>query len=99
MRSNVIPTTAFWSATRASRFLPACRLGRQYSIKAKAASTSRQRPLEPYRLSIIKTTSPKPLSKPQDLVFGKEFTGEPLQSPFHFPVTVANYSYRSYAHH
>jgi branched-chain amino acid aminotransferase len=75
MRS-AIPRTALLSASRASRFLPAYRQARFYSLKATATSTSVQRPLEASRLSVEETKNPKTLSKPEDLVFGKEFTGE-----------------------
>lgn len=76
MRS-AFPRTALLSATRASRFLPAYRpAARFYSIKAEAASHSKQRPLDASRLSVEETKAPKELLKPEDLVFGKEFTGE-----------------------
>lgn len=74
MRS-AIPRTALLSATRASRLLPAYRPARFYSLKAAATSTSVQRPLDASRLSVEQTKNPKSLSKPEDLVFGKEFTG------------------------
>ena len=75
MRS-AFPRTALLSASRASRFLPAHRPVRFYSIKAEAASHSKQRPLDASRLTIEKTKTPKALTKPEDLVFGKQFTGE-----------------------
>lgn len=75
MRS-AFPRTALLSASRASRFLPAYRPARFYSLKATATSTSVQRPLEASRLSVEQTKNPKSLTKPEDLVFGKEFTGE-----------------------
>ncbi|KAL7911916.1 aminotransferase [Trichoderma velutinum] len=77
MRS-AFPRTALLSATRASRFLPAYRPVRFYSIKAEAASHSKQRPLDASRLSVEETKAPKALSKPEDLVFGKEFTDHML---------------------
>ncbi|KAL6886414.1 aminotransferase [Trichoderma longibrachiatum] len=77
MRS-AFPRTALLSASRASRFLPAHRPARLYSIKAEAASHSKQRPLDASRLTIEKTKKPKPLSKPENLVFGKEFTDHML---------------------
>lgn len=75
MRPYLTPRVALRSATRASRLLPVCRPARFYSIKAEAASTSKQRGLDPAKLSITETKKPKALSKPEDLVFGKEFTG------------------------
>ncbi|KAM0255372.1 hypothetical protein ACHAQJ_005814 [Trichoderma viride] len=77
MRS-AIPRTALLSATRASRFLPAYRPARFYSVKAEAASTSKQRPLDASRLTVEQTKAPKSLSKPEDLIFGKEFTDHML---------------------
>lgn len=54
---------------------PALRSSRFYSIKASAASASKLQGLDPKKLTITETTSPKSLSKPEDLVFGKTFTG------------------------
>ena len=66
------------SACRSSR-LPAYRAAavaaRFMSIKAEAASSAKHQALDASKLSITKTKSPKPLSKPEDLVFGREFTG------------------------
>ncbi|KAK5987841.1 Protein TWT2 [Cladobotryum mycophilum] len=78
MRSSILSRTALLSATRASRLAPVCRPARLYSIKAEAASSAQPRPLEASRLNITKTSKPKPLSKPEDLVFGKEFTDHML---------------------
>lgn len=48
----------------------------RYSIKAEAASAAKPLGLDPSRLSITKTSHPKALSKPETLVFGREFTGK-----------------------
>lgn len=48
---------------------------RWFSIKAEAASDFTQKALDASRLSVTETQSPKPLSEPETLVFGKEFTG------------------------
>lgn len=79
MRPLLLTRSALRGATRASssRLLPLCQAPRLYSIKAEAASTSKLRPLDPTKLSVTTTTHPKPLSKPEDLVFGREFTGKP----------------------
>jgi branched-chain amino acid aminotransferase len=66
---------ALRSAVRAARPLPACYAARPYSVKATAASSSVQKGIDVNKLSITKTKSPKTPSKPEDLVFGKEFTG------------------------
>ena len=87
MRS-LLRSTALRSATRAPRALPACYAARPFSVKADHASASKQRALDPSKLQITKTKHPKALSKPEDLVFGKEFTGTPnwaltrLYTPF-----------------
>ncbi|KAL6857734.1 branched-chain-amino-acid transaminase bat2 [Amphichorda felina] len=77
MRS-LLRSTALRSATRAPRALPACYAARPFSVKADHASASKQRALDPSKLQITKTKHPKALSKPEDLVFGKEFTDHML---------------------
>jgi branched-chain amino acid aminotransferase len=47
-----------------------------FSVKAEAASIASQNDIDPRKLQITKTTNPKGLSKPEDLVFGREFTGK-----------------------
>ncbi|KZZ91445.1 branched-chain amino acid aminotransferase, cytosolic [Moelleriella libera RCEF 2490] len=51
---------------------------RWFSIKAEAASDFTQKALDASRLSVTETQSPKPLSEPETLVFGKEFTDHML---------------------
>lgn len=75
MRSANLARNAVWAATRSSRTLQAARPLRLFSIKAEAASDFKQKALDPSRLSITETSNPKPLSKPETLVFGREFTG------------------------
>lgn len=48
---------------------------RQYSIKLDAAATTRPNDIDPSRLVLQETKSPKPLQKQEDLVFGATFTG------------------------
>jgi branched-chain amino acid aminotransferase len=55
-------------------------LEKSYSIKAEAASTVSIQEVEPSKLSITKTTTPKELKNPKDLVFGRNFTGTKKQS-------------------
>ncbi|KEY69149.1 hypothetical protein S7711_04932 [Stachybotrys chartarum IBT 7711] len=57
---------------------PACRTTRHYSLEAKSASTSQLRGLEANRLIIEKTAKPKSLTKPEDLIFGNQFTDHML---------------------
>ena len=47
---------------------------RWYSIHADHAAVQLQ-DIDPTKLSITKTTTPKELTRPEDLVFGKYFTG------------------------
>lgn len=74
---------ASWAVAHGSGSLSVRQLSRLYSIKAEAASVSKLQILDPSRLTITKTKTPKQLSKPEDLVFGREFTGafrDPLSS-------------------
>lgn len=54
---------------------------RQYSVKPQAASSSKPVGLDASKLTVEKTTSPGALEKPEDLVFGRKFTGTPLLPP------------------
>lgn len=81
MQSARLARSALRTASRSSRALPAYRPARFFSLKAEAASASKHHFLDASKLSITKTKSPKELSKPEDLVFGKEFTGA-SRAPF-----------------
>lgn len=48
---------------------------RTYSIQAKAASATKQQPLDASKLAVEKTHHQKALKKPEELVFGRNFTG------------------------
>ena len=48
---------------------------RSYSIQAESASTIKLQDIDPSKLSITKTTTPKGLVPPNELVFGRTFTG------------------------
>lgn len=74
MRSFNVALRGARSSARAVA-APALRSSRFYSIKAAAASASKLQGLDPKKLTIQETTTPKSLSKPEDLVFGKTFTG------------------------
>lgn len=54
---------------------------RLYSIQANAASDLKAQDIDPSKLSITKTTTPKQLVPPNELVFGRTFTGPPLFVP------------------
>ncbi|ORY62643.1 aminotransferase [Pseudomassariella vexata] len=67
-------------APTARQLLPlrAVQAARCYSIKPEAASTSKPVGIDPSRLTITKTTTPKTPSDPATLVFGREFTDHML---------------------
>lgn len=58
--------SALLGAARVQRTMP---MGRFYSQASQLPG------LDASKLSITKTQSPKALQKPEELVFGKEFTG------------------------
>ncbi|KAL3962557.1 hypothetical protein ACCO45_004080 [Purpureocillium lilacinum] len=79
MQSASFARSALRAACRSSSArLPAYRAARFMSIKAEAASSAKHQPLDASKLSVTKTKSPKALSKPEDLVFGREFTDHML---------------------
>lgn len=63
---------------RSMRALPSCYAARPYSIKLEAAANPKLAPLDSSKLQITKTTNPRTISKPEDLVFGHEFTDHML---------------------
>ncbi|KAK8084617.1 branched-chain amino acid aminotransferase [Apiospora hydei] len=69
-------------APAARQLLPLSLAARQplrcYSIKPEAASSAKPLDVDPSRLSITKTTSPKELVDPAKLIFGREFTDHML---------------------
>ena len=48
---------------------------RTYSIKAEAASATQLLGLDASKVTVQKSTTPKELLAPKDLVFGRTFTG------------------------
>jgi branched-chain amino acid aminotransferase len=48
---------------------------RSYSIQAESASTIKLQEIDPSKLTVQKTTTPKELVPPNELVFGRTFTG------------------------
>ncbi|RYP10182.1 hypothetical protein DL764_000803 [Monosporascus ibericus] len=65
-------------AIRPSQLSLAVQVPRWYSIKPEAASAAKPLGLDPSKLSITKTTSPKTPKDPATLVFGREFTDHML---------------------
>lgn len=74
------------TAYRPSKFTTTERCRRFYSIHAEAASAVKLAEIDPGRLSITKTTTPKALLPPEELVFGRTFTGIPRHA------TIQSYS-------
>lgn len=57
------------------RCLAAQRYRRAYSIQTDAAPAPKLAEIDPLQLSVTKTTTPKQLTPPEELVFGRTFTG------------------------
>ncbi|KAK1759689.1 mitochondrial branched-chain-amino-acid aminotransferase [Echria macrotheca] len=61
-----------------SRSLGVFQSVRQYSITPEAASDSKPQDIDPSKLVVEKTTTPGALKKPEDLIFGRNFTDHML---------------------
>jgi branched-chain amino acid aminotransferase len=55
---------------------PSTQTTRYYSIKPEHASAAKPLDIDPSKLVITTTSTPKTPSDPKTLVFGREFTGE-----------------------
>ncbi|KAK4103324.1 branched-chain amino acid aminotransferase II [Parathielavia hyrcaniae] len=75
--SRCAPRAAAFVAPRRSP-LGLFHAARQYSITPEAASETKLQDIDPSRLVINTTTSPKPLKKAEDLIFGRNFTDHML---------------------
>lgn len=76
----------------------------QRNFSASSVAASQLAGLDPTKLAVTKTTTPKELTASKDLVFGKTFTGtHPLSNAQHYCVdkllTLRPLSPRSYALH
>lgn len=69
---------------------------RNFGVTASAASQLAA--LDASKLSITKTTTPKELTPPKDLVFGKTFTGRALYFNAIHVRSLIESRFRSYAH-
>src|SRR6266699_1232151 len=70
---------AFRATTRRfARLGPWQAAARRYSIKPEAASTSKPQEMDASKLVVSETQTPGAIEKPEDLVFGRSFTGRPL---------------------
>jgi branched-chain amino acid aminotransferase len=74
MLRQLCPRRAFFKPTP-SRLEAAWESTRPYSIKVESASTIKLQEIDPSKLSVTKTTTPKELIPPKELVFGRTFTG------------------------
>lgn len=73
MMRQLLPRRAFL-AQRSP--LGALRAARQYSISPEAASETKLQDIDPSQLVVEQTRNPRPLKKSEDLVFGRNFTGD-----------------------
>jgi len=74
MLLQLCPRTVFKQSS--SRLAAAAwQASRTYSIKAEAASTTQLHSLDASKLTVQKSTTPKELLPPNELVFGRNFTG------------------------
>jgi branched-chain amino acid aminotransferase len=75
MMRRILPRPRAITPYIAAPRLLASQQGRFYSIKPEAASSSKPLDIDISKLTIEKTSKPSALEKPEDLVFGKKFTG------------------------
>jgi branched-chain amino acid aminotransferase len=73
LRASSSPITVSLQSSAANRLWQ-----RSYSIKPVTKATPQLPGLDSSKLTITKTTTPKELIPPEQLVFGKTFTGEEL---------------------
>ncbi|KAK6582462.1 hypothetical protein PZA11_004870 [Diplocarpon coronariae] len=78
MLRQLWPTAALCKRSPSSLLAAACQQLRLYSIQAEAASTIKLQEIDPSKLSITKTTTPKELVPQNELVFGRTFTDHML---------------------
>ncbi|KAH8665935.1 branched-chain-amino-acid aminotransferase [Tricladium varicosporioides] len=78
MLRQLRPRTAFKQSTSRLLAIAARESSRSYSIKADSASTIKPQDIDPSKLSITKTTTPKELVPPNELIFGRTFTDHML---------------------
>lgn len=77
MLRQLRPRSALFKHSSSRLILATWGSSRSYSIQAEAASTAKLQDINPSKLSITKTTTPKELVPPNELVFGRTFTGSP----------------------
>lgn len=70
---------------------------RFYSIQSQEDSIARLPGIDPSKLSITKSTTPKELLPPQELVFGRTFTGTHTRHPLSDLYAYNDASHRSHA--
>jgi hypothetical protein len=85
MLRQLRPRSALFKQSPSRLILGTWESSRSYSIQAKAASTVKLQDIDPAKLSVTNTTTPKELVPPNELVFGRTFTGK-----FHFQNMLRN---------
>ncbi|RDW66220.1 putative branched-chain-amino-acid transaminase [Coleophoma cylindrospora] len=76
MLRQLIPRATAYK--QSSKFVAAWASPRFYSIKAESASTAQLQELDASKLTVTKTTTPRELVPPSELVFGRTFTDHML---------------------
>lgn len=77
VRSHAAPLSAIArTQSLPSRAIVSQRWQRFYSIKPETAATPSLPNIDPSKLTVTKTTTPKELIPQEQLLFGKTFTGE-----------------------
>jgi branched-chain amino acid aminotransferase len=75
MLRQLLPRCCAFKPRPASRLIVIWESSKSYSIQAESASTVKLQDIDPSKLSITKTTTPKELVPREELVFGRTFTG------------------------
>lgn len=79
-RSTILRASRpLWSTVNASyvsKSVSPWRCRRCYSVKSQEEQLTRLPDINPEALSITKATTPKPIQAPEELVFGRTFTGK-----------------------
>lgn len=82
MLRQLRPQSAF--SRSSSRIVQAAwGVARTYSVKAEAASATKLKNIDPSQLKITQSKTPKTLLPPNELVFGRSFTGKLMTLPLY----------------
>ena len=79
------------------RYVAPWQFRKPYSIQSEEEAIAHLPGIDPSKLSVLKTTTPKELMPPEELVFGSTFTGDNRCSIRGQVADQDSYNYRSYA--